>query len=184
MSDARMKIGKIICATRTDEEFTLALSSKPELIFDLSPDVLTLTEKAKRAHEANKKLFIHIDLASGIGKDKSGILYAKSCGVDGIISTRMNIIKIARELGLFTVQRFFIVDSQSIYTTIDSVKSAKPDMIEIMPALLYKTLSRLSHELSTPIIAGGLIESEDELNTAIFSGAVSVSTGKRELWKK
>ena len=184
MSEAQTKTGKIICAVRTQEDFNLALASKGEVIFDLSPDVMTLQERAKRAHVAKKRLFIHIDLASGIGKDKSGILYAKSCGVDGIISTRVNMIKTARELGLFTVQRFFIVDSQSIYTTVDAVRSAKPDMIEIMPALLYKTLSRLSHELSTPIIAGGLIESEDELNTAIYSGAVSVSTGKRELWEK
>lgn len=182
MSENRTRIGKIICAVRTEEDFSLALTSKPDVIFYLAPDILTLKEKVERAHNAKKKLFIHIDLATGIGKDKSGILYAKGCGVDGIISTRVSMIKAARELSLFTVQRFFIVDSQSIYTTIDSVKSAKPDMIEIMPGLLSKTLTRLSHELSVPVIAGGLIEAEDEVNTAIFSGAVSVSTGKSELW--
>ena len=182
MNESIRKTGKIICVVRTEEDFTCALTSKPSVIFDLDPDIHNIREKAERAHENGKRLFIHIDLATGIGKDKSGILYAKDCGVDGIISTRVNMIKAARELGMFTVQRFFIVDSQSIYTTIDSVKSAKPDMIEIMPGLLSKTLSRLSHELSIPVIAGGLIESEDEVNTAIYSGAVSVSTGKRELW--
>lgn len=182
MSESRAKNGKIICAVRTDEDFSLALSAKPDIIFDLNPDILTLRQRVQSAHENGKKLFIHIDLACGIGKDKSGIMYARECGVDGIISTRVNMIKAARECGVFTVQRFFIVDSHSVYTTIDAVKTAKPDMIEIMPGLLSKTLSRLSHELSVPVIAGGLIEAEDEVNSAIYSGAVSVSTGKRELW--
>ena len=183
MSDTRTRNAKIICAVRTQEDFSLALTSKPDIIFDLSPDILSLKDKAQRAHDCKKKLFIHIDLATGIGKDKSGIFYAKECGVDGIISTRVSMIKAARELGVFTVQRFFIVDTQSIYTTIDAVKSAKPDMIEIMPGLLSKTLTRLSHELSIPVIAGGLIESEEEVNCALYSGAVSVSTGKHELWR-
>ena len=174
----------VIAAVRGDADFEKALLSDVQAVFLLSSDIMTVENFVARAHEKQKLLFIHVDFVDGLSKDAAGVHYLSTKSIDGIISTRVNIIKTARELGLFTVQRFFIVDSQSIYTTIDSVKSAKPDMIEIMPALLYKTLSRLSHELSTPIIAGGLIESEDELNTAIFSGAVSVSTGKRELWEK
>jgi hypothetical protein len=43
-------------------------------------------------------------------------------GVDGIISTRTNIIKFARQEGLTTVQRFFIVDSHSVDTTVELVQ--------------------------------------------------------------
>jgi glycerol uptake operon antiterminator len=182
MNEGKLSPGKIICAVRSDEDFASALISKPKVIFDLSPDISDIRKKADASHKNGKKLFIHIDLATGIGKDKSGILYAKECGVDGIISTRGSMIKAARELGIFTVQRFFIVDSQSLSTTKDTAKSTKPDMIEIMPGLLNKTLTRLSHELSIPVIAGGLIECEEEVNSAIFCGAVSVSTGKKELW--
>ena len=179
MSD---KSKKIICAVRTEEDFSFALCAAPEVIFDLNPDLFTLQNRVEAAHARGKRLFIHMDLATGIGKDKSGILYVKQAGVDGIISTRVNMIKMARESGIFTVQRFFAVDSQSIDTTVDSVRSAKPDMAEIMPGTQSKIVARLSEELALPIIAGGLIETEDEVSSALAAGAVSVSTGKRELW--
>ena len=172
---------KVIAAVK-DDLFDLALSAGGEWIFDLSPDIASVKEKAELCHRAGKRYFIHFDLAAGIGKDRSGILFAKEAGVDGIISTRVNIIKIAKELQLFTIQRFFIVDSHSVDTTIEGIKSAKPDMIEIMPGIVPKVIKRLSHTSSTPIIAGGLIETEEEISLAHRAGAVAVSSGKKELW--
>lgn len=174
----------IIAAVRTQEEFDKALISNVNIIFDLSPDLLVLENRIKRSHGKDKKLFIHIDLASGIGKDKSGITYVKELGVDGIISTRVNIIKLARELGLFTVQRFFVVDSQSVDTTIEAVKASKADMIEIMPGVVGKAITVLKKKVDCPIIAGGLIESLDEIKKSIDCGAAAVSTGKFELWQE
>lgn len=175
--------GKIIPATRSDEEFLSALQCAPEVIFDLNPDLMNVSAKLKKAHDAGKKLFIHIDLAKGIGKDESGIRFLKRIGVDGVISTKVSIIKLARECGICTVQRFFIVDSHSIATTVDAVKSSKPDMIEIMPGTVYKIIERLKKMIDIPIIAGGLIENEKEINESLESGAAAISTGRRELWK-
>ena len=175
--------GTIIPATRSDEEFLCAVGSSHEVIFDLNPDLMNVSAKVKKAHDAGKRLFIHVDLAKGIGKDESGIRFLKRIGIDGVISTKVNIIKLARECGLCTVQRFFIVDSHSIATTVDAVKSSKPDMIEIMPGTVYKIIERLKKMVDIPIIAGGLIENEQEVNDAMKSGASAISTGRRELWK-
>ena len=87
----------IIAAVRNDSELELALKADVWVIFDLSPNLLTLAKKAEMVHSAGKKIFIHIDLAEGIGKDKCGIDFVRRCKVDGIISTRSNIIKLARE---------------------------------------------------------------------------------------
>ena len=167
---------KVIAAVRNGEEFENAVKSKSEIIFHLGPDISTVSYLAEMAHSNGKKLFIHIDLATGIGKDKSGIMYAKNAGVDGIISTRVNMIKTARECGLFTVQRFFIVDSHSVNTTVESVLASKADMIEIMPGIVSKVIKRLRKELDMPIVAGGLIETAEEMNEAISCGAAAVST--------
>lgn len=172
----------IIAAVRTTEEFEAALLSKVGIIFDLSPDIMSLSQRSRAAKSAGKKLFIHMDLASGIGKDASGVLFAKNAGVDGIISTRVNIIKLAREAGLFTVQRFFIVDSHSVDTSIDSIRQSKPDMIEVMPGIVTKVIDTLREKVNPPIIAGGLIESKSEIAFAEKAGAYAVSTGKKELW--
>ncbi|MBQ8808336.1 MAG: glycerol-3-phosphate responsive antiterminator, partial [Clostridia bacterium] len=91
---------KVIAAVRTHEELLCAADSDVKIVFDLSPDILTIEESIKILHDAGKKFFIHLDLADGIGKDRSGIEYVKKLGVDGIISTRTSIIKIARELGV------------------------------------------------------------------------------------
>ena len=174
--------GSVIAAVRTDEELELAIDSSVKVIFDLNPDLITIAKKVKKVHQADKKLFIHMDLATGIGKDESGIKFAKAIGVDGIISTRVNIIRLAREHEIFSVQRFFAVDSRSIDTTAAAIKSSKPDMVEIMPGLLFKVIKNLCTRIDTPIIAGGLIDSDDEVKGAIESGAAAVSTGKFSLW--
>lgn len=56
------------------------------------------------------------------------------------MSTRTGIIKIAKDLDLITVQRFFVVDSHSVGTSLDSIRISKPDLIEIMPGVVTKKL--------------------------------------------
>ncbi len=172
----------VIAAVRTEEEVMEVLETNVRMIFYLCPDLHTLESIVEKVHKSDKKILIHFDLATGIGKDRSGLQFVKGIGVDGIVSTRVNIIKMAREVGLFTVQRFFIVDSHSVDTTIDALKASKADMIEIMPGVIPKVISDLKSKFDLTIIAGGLIETKEEVITAIKSGATAVSTGKRSLW--
>lgn len=174
---------RIIAAARSDEELLAAVGSKAEIIFMLAPNIADLKKQADAVHKAGKKMFIHLDLAEGIGKDEYGIRFAKEQGVDGIISTRTNIIKLAKKENLFTVQRFFAVDSQSVFTTVETAKASKADMIEIMPGTVTKVINKLKKELDMPIVAGGLIETAKEIEEAILCGATAVSTGKKEFWE-
>lgn len=177
-----MAKAKVIAAVRSEEELSYAICSGAEIIFLLAANIEELEGQAKRVHEADKKLFIHLDLAEGIGKDEYGIRFAKAKGADGIISTRSNIIKLAKKCNMITVQRFFIVDSQSVQTTVESAKSSKADMIEIMPGIIPKVIKRLKAELDVPIVAGGLIDSEEEIKNASDAGVSAVSVSKRDLW--
>ena len=148
----------------------------------LTQNIADIKRQAESAHKGGKKLFIHLDFAEGIGKDEYGIRFAREQGIDGIISTRANIIKLAKKEGLFSLQRFFIVDSQSINTTIETLKSSKPTMIEVMPGNNPKVVKRLKAKIDIPIIAGGLIETQEETIEIIKNGAFAVSTGSEELW--
>lgn len=172
----------IIAATRTDADFRLALRTPSAIIFDLSPDLMTVGGKLRLCHEAGKKLYLHMDLARGIGKDESGLRYLSRLGVDGVISTKTNLIKQAREQGLETVQRFFILDSRSVETALEGLRSSHPDMIEIMPGVVPKTIEKLCALTDIPAIAGGLIETPAEVTAALAAGAKAVSTGQQELW--
>lgn len=172
---------KIIAAVRG--KIDKAVKSDVNIIFFLSPNILNIKGIIDEAHNSGKKIFLHFDLAEGIGKDKAGLEFIKKLGADGIISTRVNIIKAAREVGLATVQRFFIVDSHSIETTAEALKASKPDLVELMPGIITKVITEIKEKVDIPVIAGGLIETEREAAAAFEAGASAVSTGKPKLWK-
>ncbi|MCI9142187.1 MAG: glycerol-3-phosphate responsive antiterminator [Lachnospiraceae bacterium] len=179
----RFKHPTVIAAVRTEADFVAALASESRLIFDLMPGIRKVKERTDRAHQAGKKLFLHMDLVEGIGKDAAGLEYVQEQGADGIISTRAGMIRQAKEIGLLTVQRFFMVDSQSVRTAEETLKTSKADMIEVMPGLLPKVIAKLAASGKTPVIAGGLIETAEEIRAAFAAGASAVSTAKAELWK-
>ena len=171
----------IIAAVRSRYEFEKAVVSEAENIFLLSANIIELLWYINTAKAHNKRLFLHMDMTDGLGKDASAVEYVSKLGVFGVISTRGNIIKTARSLGLCTVQRFFIVDGQSVKTALDTVHQTKPSYAELMPGLVYKAIREFSAE-STPIIAGGLVNSAEEVNAAFEAGAVAVSTSESGLW--
>ena len=83
---------------------------------------------------------------------------------------------------MFSVQRFFAIDSRSLETAIETLKVSKPDMIEIMPGICEKAIKKMRSSADIPIIAGGLIETEEEISAVIKSGASGISTGTKSLW--
>ena len=176
----RLESSPVIAAIR-DNKWQAALASPSEVLFYLEPHLRTIQEKVSQAHEADKLLFVHLDLAEGIGKDREGVEFLAQCGVDGIISTRAQIIRLAKDSGLLTVQRFFALDSQGLDSIQEMLKTSKPHLMEIMPGVIPKVIDRFSSG-NIPVIAGGLIESKAEVTGALGCGAAAVSTGCETLW--
>ena len=176
----RLESSPVIAAIR-DNKWRSALSSPSEVLFYLEPHLSTVQEKVAQAHEAGKLIFVHLDMAEGIGKDKEGVQFLADCGVDGIISTRSQIIRFAKDANLLTVQRFFALDSQGLDSIQEMLKSSHPHYMEIMPGTIPKVIQRFAAG-QTPVIAGGLIETKAEITGALRGGAVAVSTGSEELW--
>ena len=177
----RLECFPVIAAIRT-ERWKQALAAPTEVLFYLDANLLTVRERIRQAHNAKKIVFVHLDLAEGIGKDKSGVQFLAQCGVDGIISTRAQIIRLGKEAGLLTVQRVFALDSQGMGSVHDILRSANPHFMEIMPGVIPKVVSQFSSG-EIPVIAGGLIESRAEVTAALRSGALAVSTGCPALWE-
>lgn len=171
-----------VIAAVQDGKWDDAIKSPAKIIFCLKANLLTIKENIAEAHKMGKSVFVHVDLADGIGKDKVGLRFLADCGVDGIITTRGNLVRAAKELGLITVQRIFALDSQGISGIEELTASASPDFIEIMPGVIEKIIKRFA-EGKIPVIAGGLIETKLEVTTALSAGAVAVSTGRKELWE-
>jgi len=175
-----LECNPVIAAVRQDT-LPAAIASPAEVIFHLGADLMSIPDAVQAVHNAGKHIFIHIDLAEGLGKDRAAVDYLAKCGADGIISTRAQLIRYAKEAGLLTVQRFFALDSKGIESIDDTLRSSNPHMMEIMPGVIHKAIRKFSSG-HVPVIAGGLIQTKSEVTDALGCGATAVSTSSPELW--
>lgn len=180
----KVELNPVIAAVQNEGDLEIAINSQVTTIFLLCADIFNAKSLVDKIKSANKSVLIHIDFLEGIGKDAKAIDYIiEVIRPDGVISTRSSHIKIAKEKGIFTVQRFFLIDNKSYEMTIQSVKSKQPDMIEIMPGVMPGIINRITTQLSIPVIAGGLISNKQDVMEALKAGAIGVSTGKKVLWE-
>ena len=170
-----------VVAAIGDDKWEEALQYPGKVIFYLSADLMTLEQRVQQAHEAGKLLMIHIDLATGIGKDRTGVAYLAKCGADGLISTKSTLIRFAKEQGIVAIQRCFALDSRGLDSVADALRNTNPHLVEIMPGVIGKAIARFSGG-NIPVIAGGLIQTKKEVTDALGCGAAAVSTGQSELW--
>ena len=170
-----------VIAAVKQKGFSDALDSPCEVIFLTEVNILTVAERVAEAHEKGKKIFIHIDLAEGIGKDAAALTFLKNCGVDGIISTKSSVIRMAKDKGFKTVLRVFALDSQSIKSAGDTARSTSPDFVEVLPGIACKVINRFA-DTGIPVILGGLVTEKSEVISALDSGAIAITTGKSDLW--
>ena len=170
-----------VIAAISDDKWDAAVASPAQVLFYLSADILTVKDRIDQAHGAKKIIFIHADLAEGIGKDRAGIRFLARCGADGVISTRGQLIRFAKEQQLLTVQRFFLLDSKGLEGIEELIRSSGPHTIELMPGVIGKAIERFSKG-AVPVIAGGLVQTKAEVMDALGCGATAVSTGQKELW--
>ncbi len=185
MNDVVLRIEEnpVIAAIRRGEDVEAAVASQVTTVFLLHGDIFNINELVNTVKSSGKQVFIHVDFLEGIGRDSKAIDYiSEVIRPDGIISTKSSHIKHAKEKGIFTIQRFFLVDSLSYETTIKATQSFRPDMIEIMPAVMPGVVRRICRHMDIPVIAGGLVDSKEDIIEILKSGAVGVSTGKKELW--
>lgn len=180
----RMKANPIIAGVKDLSNLDDAIKSDCEIVFLLCGTIFNLKEITEKIKKAGKLVFIHIDLVEGFSKDATALKYInEEIRPDGIISTKNSQLKVAKSLGLLTVQRIFIIDSLSIDTAIKASQMIEPDAIEIMPGIMPRITKQLSTSLDVPVIVGGLISEESEITNAVSSGALGVSTSCKNLWR-
>ena len=170
-----------VIAAISDDKWEDAIAAPVQVLFYLSANLLTVADRIQQAHSRGKYVLVHLDLAEGIGRDRTGIKYLAQVGVDGVISTKAQAIQLAKEQGLLTVQRFFLLDSKGIESIDEMLRHTTPHFMELMPGVISKSICRFGSG-STPVIAGGLIETKAEVMDALGCGATAVSTGCKALW--
>lgn len=177
------KSNPIIAAINNDRLLEEATESDINVVFVLYGTILTLPKIVEKLKAKGKIVIVHADLITGLSSKEVAVDFiAANTKADGIISTKTNLVKRAKELGLIAGERSFIVDSMALSATITHLTSFKPDFLEVMPGLIYRVISELA-SYNIPIVAGGLISDKSEILSALNSGASAISSSSPKIWK-
>ena len=173
----------IIAAIKDESGLSACLSDDIKIVFVLYGDICNIGNIVRRLKEAGKTVIVHLDLISGLAVKEIAVQFIRENTVaDGIISTKPALIRQAKEQGLFTVMRFFAIDSMAYENIRRQSDAVHPDIIEVLPGLMPKVIRRICQEVRIPIIAGGLITDKEDIMAALEAGAVSISTTNRKVW--
>ncbi|GIO24656.1 glycerol-3-phosphate responsive antiterminator [Oceanobacillus sp. J11TS1] len=174
---------QIIASVKSPEHLRLAADSNSNVVFLLTGDLLSTANYLDVLKEARKETFLHIDFIEGLSNSKNALEYiAKAWKPKGIITTRNSLIKYAKEEGLMTIQRIFLIDKNAMNKGIEMAAQYQPDAIEILPGLMPSVIDELTRRTNLPIIAGGLISKEKEILEGLEAGALAISSSDPELW--
>src|SRR2546423_12343843 len=175
----------VAAAVKSNDDMQVALESDALLLFILKGDAFQIAPFVAQAHQKGKGMVVHVDLISGIGKDRAGIQYLHEIGVDAIITSRSQLVSAGRAEGLTTIQRLLLVDDSALDTGVRTIARAAPDIVEILPGIIFPevapTLQRL---LPGPFIAGGFIRSAAEVARVQAAGGILSSSSTSTLWHR
>lgn len=173
----------IIAAVKDETGLEKCLTCDSRIIFILYGDICTIPDIVARIKSSGKLALVHIDLIAGLsGREIAVDFIQKYTQADGIITTKPALVKRAAELKLFTVLRFFVIDSMAFDSIPKQLHSVKPDVIEILPALMPKVVSRICGMSKTPVITGGLVTDKEDVVSLLNAGAVCVSSTNENVW--
>jgi glycerol uptake operon antiterminator len=176
----------VIAAIRSAEGLRMNELNGSAVLFVIGGSIFDLPALVLQSERYRKLVFVDIDLIKGVGKDSQGIRYlAKESHVHGVITTKSNLIRSARKEGLVSIQRIFVLDSESLTGGLNVIERSAPDAVEVLPGLiLHKIMERIRARTSIPVIAGGLITERKEIEEILSSGAIGVSTSSAHLWRR
>jgi glycerol uptake operon antiterminator len=174
---------KVIPAIRHLKDLEAAFRTEQEYVVLMNVHVAMARSLVSQAAVHGKKILLHADLIDGLKSDEHAAEFlAQEIKPSGIISTRNNVLLTAKKKGLITIQRFFLLDSLALDNSFAQIEKTKPDYVELLPGIMPVIIKQFAGETSVPIIAGGLIRTEEDIRLALNAGAVAVTTSRKPLW--
>lgn len=174
----------IVAAVKEDTGLDTCLTlDEVSVVFILYGEISNIVSIVKKIKDAGKTAVVHMDLVAGLSSRVEAVDFiANYTEADGIISTHSDQLRRAKELGLSTIYRIFLIDSKVLDKLNGRIKEYA-DIVEILPGLMPKMIKQLADSLNVPVIAGGLIQDKEDVLAALDAGAIAISTTNREVWE-
>src|SRR6266851_8012069 len=175
----------VAAAMKSQEDMQVALDSDARLLFLLKGDAFQLAPFVRQAHERGKGVVVHVDLVSGIGKDRAGIQYLRQLGIDAIITSKSQLVSAGRAEGLTTIQRLLLLDDSALESGVRTIARAAPDIVEVLPGIIFPEVApTLQQLLPGPFIAGGFIRTAADVARIQAAGGILSSSSTYQLWHR
>lgn len=174
----------ILPAIRQMKDFERILNSSHDTVVFLETRLAQLKSLVSYTKRAKKNALIHFDLIQGLKADEYGMEYLiREINPCGILSTRGNVVQLAKKNELLAIQRMFLLDSLALEQNLKLSERFQPDCIEVLPGIMPNIIQEIYEKTNIPIIAGGLVRTKSEIQQAFQAGAVAVSTSSSHLWE-
>jgi len=182
---SRLSRNHIVPAVRDLTRLRQALSVGASVVIVFSPSIDMVEEMAAQAQQADALLLVHADMMEAIASDAAGLRFLARIGVAGVATTRTQTMTMAHQAGLLVTFRAFLIDSAALVTVAKIVERNHPDVVEALPAPILSHLPPYYiDDLGVPILAGGLVRAQSDVDAAIAAGATAISTSTESLWGK
>ncbi len=174
----------IIPAVRKFEVIDNAIAAHGKIVYLLTGDPENCEFMIQKILAAAKIPIVNLDLLNGFSRDRYAVSYLKRAGAGGIISTHLDPLRHALSIGLYAIQRTFLLDSGAMDTITSQLKNTPVDALEVLPALVApKILERVrSISPDLPVVGGGLIQTMKEVEDLLAQGLSSVSSSNPQMW--
>jgi glycerol uptake operon antiterminator len=174
----------IIPAIRKIEFLSQAIASHGKIIYLLTGDPETCESMFQKVLAADKLPIVNLDLLNGFSRDRYAVNYLKRAGACGIISTHLDPLRHALSIGMYAIQRTFLLDSGAMDTITSQLKNSPVDALEVLPALAAPKILELVRAVSPelPVVGGGLIQNMKEVEELLAQGLSAVSSSNPQMW--
>jgi glycerol uptake operon antiterminator len=173
-----------IASVKYTKHLEKALESDVSGVFLLTGNIGVIKRYVDLFLSRGRFVFLHVEKIGGLQVDREGLEFIASyVKPTGIISTKSSTIKQAKKLGLRTIQRVFLVDTDALQHGVEMCNTVQPDAIELMPGIIPTMIEKVRTLTDIPIITGGLISTAEEMRKPLEHGAIAVSTGNPDLWE-
>ncbi len=174
---------RIVAALCSENDLDDLCLSNVRVAFILCGDFKTLPDIVSRIKKANIIPFVHIDLIAGLSAKEAAVDFVKyyTCA-DGIVTTKSNQVKRAHSLGMMAVQRYFVFDTIAMYNIKKQMSLTSAEAVEILPGIMPLVNKYLSDDGKDPLIVGGFINTQEDIEHAFESGALAITTSIPGLW--
>jgi glycerol uptake operon antiterminator len=173
----------VIAALCKESDLDDLCLSNVKVAFILCGSMATLPEIVRRIRQARILPFVYIDFIGGLSTKDGAVDFVKYyTEAAGIVTTKSNQIKRAHALELLAVQRFFVFDAISLNNIKNQVSVSVADACEVLPGVIPTVISTISAASKMPLIVGGFVNTQQDLDNAREHGACAITTSVPDMW--